>query len=87
MILTFLIPFIYRYHGKRYPWTSNDIKTLQWGMKNLLGRKKFPKQSEIRNAFIDGTVALKKMWQRIDCEDWRKKCVEKVRNMFKTKDK
>jgi hypothetical protein len=56
-------------------------------MANLLARKTFPKSNEIVKAFIDGPVRITALWEKYDCMDWRNKCVEKVRNMYKNKNK
>jgi hypothetical protein len=63
------------------------VKVLEKGMELLLSRASFPKANEIRNAFTDGSTLIRFMWCRYDCEDWRAKCVEKVRNMYKSQRK
>lgn len=84
-IITFPKQLRYRYHGRRYPWSVEDEKVLQHSMRKILARDVFPKASEIRAAFVDGSVQVKAIWLRYNCPDWRSKCIEKVKNKYKKK--
>ena len=64
---------------QKYLWSEEDAKIIRKSFSKFMEAPQRPRKQEVAKAWSESTGIMKVIWDRCSADNWRVKCVEKVR--------
>ena len=69
---------------RRRPWSAEDTAVLEVAFQQILRKDAWPPRKPVKKIFVTNRKA-KAIWTREDCDEYRERCLDKVKNIFRAR--